>query len=566
MKKVVNITIGGVVFSIEEDAYTVLSQYIETVRDHFSASDEGREIIDDIELGIAEKFNRKKTGDVIRLSDVEAVIADMGTVADFADADDAASGSAADEGGAAKRKKKLYRDVDDQIIGGVASGIAAYLGIDTVFVRLLFVLSIFLNGFGILLYLVLWIVMPAAETVSQKLEMQGDPVTLHQFEKLIKDKMPVREQEVTVFRRALRLPFVVIRGVLRGVRIFFAHIGPLARTVTGVVLVALGIAVELGVLIALTTLHFSINSGLFDLPVRTFLSTAEYVVGLAALCALGVIPATLIVLLGCVLLRKTSKHTGMAVVVLVIVWMGALFTAGHTLSRIVPAYQHYIATMEEVTDAHELPAFTDVVIYSADNVTIQQGDAYAITIAGKEASVARRTFGVHNGVLTVNNQRTGICIGCFDQRLDIVITTPTLTGVTAAHNAHIVADALETGALALDLRHGAELEIDLVAEAVTAQLAHGAELVMAGSVDELSISAYYSSTIDTTQLESERTFLDLRYYGDADLGATDVLNVTAWSSSDVYYVGDPELTHDISERQSSGRSFRGEKKRPKSLI
>ena len=553
MKKVVNITIGGVVFTIEEDAYTTLSEYLRSIREHFKHADEQGEIVDDIELGIAEKFSQRKTS-VIREHDVKAIIKEMGTTADFAELDVDADSTETFEG--EKIKKKLYRNVDDQIIAGVASGIAAYFGVDPVFIRLLFVLSIFLNGFGILVYLVLWVVMPPAETVSQKLEMQGDPVTLHQFEKMIKDKIPSDAREKTsTLTRFLEVPFAFLKAIVQFFSTLVRNIGPALKTVLGVLIIVGSIGGAVALSIALTGVHFSINSGLFELPVREFLSGSQYFTGLISLYALFIIPAALMALLGAALLRKVSKFSGLLIAGLLVAWAIALFNTGHTASQLVPQYTEHFKNMEEVTQLHELDAFTDISIYSSDDVLIKNGDTYSVEITGKEVSVKRRTLEVHNGVLTINDEKNKICIGCFNPSVNIVITTPTVESISASHSAEIVTEQFETESLYIDLSHSAVLELDIIADKVIAEIAHSSELILTGVVDQLTADAWYSSHVDTSGLVNDRAAFELRYSSSADIGETKVLNVTTRYSSDARYDGDPELTEDTSDSSSLKKKF-----------
>ena len=184
MKKIININLSGRVIPIEDIAYEKLQQYIESLRRYF-ANEEGRdEVINDIEGRIAELMSDKvrKGAESITDSDVEEIIGSMGRVEDFeaADQEAAASGTTAsasstagaNPGSAAsdpgftappprKEKGRLYRDTNDKFIGGVCSGIAAYMNVDPAIVRILFAIISFGGfGFGFLAYIILWIVLP----------------------------------------------------------------------------------------------------------------------------------------------------------------------------------------------------------------------------------------------------------------------------------------------------------------------------------------------------------------------------------------------------------------------
>lgn len=176
MKKIININLSGRVIPIEDSAYESLQRYIESLRRYF-ANEEGRdEIINDIESRIAELMNDKirKGASAITDSDMEEIIASMGRVEDFeqADAEEKQSGSSQTTSGAStqtyteskKAKGRLYRDSSDKFLGGVCAGIANYMNVDPAVVRLLFAIITFGGfGFGFLIYILLWIILPARD-------------------------------------------------------------------------------------------------------------------------------------------------------------------------------------------------------------------------------------------------------------------------------------------------------------------------------------------------------------------------------------------------------------------
>src|SRR5690606_18686633 len=143
MKKVINITLGNIVFALEEEAYNTLSQYLESIKNNLTNTDDGTEIISDIESAIAEKFLVKKSNKktAITKDDVAAVMVEMGSPADFGNENNEAETQANKENlTSANVTKRLYRDSDDVVIAGVSSGLARYFDIDPVLVRLGFII------------------------------------------------------------------------------------------------------------------------------------------------------------------------------------------------------------------------------------------------------------------------------------------------------------------------------------------------------------------------------------------------------------------------------------------
>lgn len=183
-----NINIGGSVFHVDEEAYDKLKSYLRQINRHFKNSKGGDEIIHDIELRIVELFQQKLSSkkEVVTLEDVNEVIAIMGKPSDFED--DMEEEYFSEPEIRQVGRKRLFRDNDNRMVGGVCSGLAAYFRLDTVWFRIAFVIAT-LSGVSILIYVILWIIIPPARTISEKLEMNGDPVTVSNIEKTIREEM-----------------------------------------------------------------------------------------------------------------------------------------------------------------------------------------------------------------------------------------------------------------------------------------------------------------------------------------------------------------------------------------
>jgi phage shock protein PspC (stress-responsive transcriptional regulator) len=200
MKKTLTVNLGGTVFNIDEDAYELLEKYLSNLRIHFSKEEGAAEIMNDFEQRISELFNdRVRLGyQVITINEVEEVIKRMGKPEEIFEMTEEETGEKQQEQDSEKKtytedatsqngKKRLMRDIDNKIIGGVASGIAAYLGWDVTMIRLAFIVLLFvpyLHGI-VLVYLILWLVIPAAKTATEKLEMHGENVTVENIGKTV---------------------------------------------------------------------------------------------------------------------------------------------------------------------------------------------------------------------------------------------------------------------------------------------------------------------------------------------------------------------------------------------
>jgi phage shock protein PspC (stress-responsive transcriptional regulator) len=195
MKITVSINLGGYSFNIDEDAYAELKRYLKNLELHFAGEESSSEILSDIETRMAELFRIKLTNykQVIDISDVHQVISVLGTPEDISD----------NEGPTVRDKfsspgyHRMYRDSDHRVIGGVCAGIAAYWDIEIWLVRLIFFI-LAMMGVGILIYLILYIVLPEAKTTAEKIAMKGNPVNIYN----IKDSV---KQEFETVRKNMKL-------------------------------------------------------------------------------------------------------------------------------------------------------------------------------------------------------------------------------------------------------------------------------------------------------------------------------------------------------------------------
>lgn len=192
MNKTVTVNIGGLVFHIEEQAYDKLRKYLEAIRGYFTSSDGRDEIIQDIESRIAEIFTERigTSRQVVTDADVEFMINAMGRPEQVAGEDEETTARVRQEIYNQERiYRKLYRDPDDKVIGGVCSGISHYVGIDPIWLRLIFAIALIFYGAGFWLYLILLIILPKARTTAEKLEMKGKPVNIESIKRTIEDEV-----------------------------------------------------------------------------------------------------------------------------------------------------------------------------------------------------------------------------------------------------------------------------------------------------------------------------------------------------------------------------------------
>ena len=232
MKKTVTVNLDKIIFNIDDDAYELLEAYLQSLSRHFKKEEDGQEIINDIESRIAELFKERLGFDkqVITLQEVNEVIAIMGTPDEIenpleSETTDSSTGNPTEftDEAHTPRRRRFYRDPDNRVLGGVASGIAHYLGIDVVAVRIVMVLLLPLWGSSVWIYLLLWICIPEARTTSQKLEMRGETPTIDNIRRAVEEEHGNNQSSGT-----LRSFGQTVGEIFRGVfKFFFICIGAL---------------------------------------------------------------------------------------------------------------------------------------------------------------------------------------------------------------------------------------------------------------------------------------------------------------------------------------------------
>ncbi|SEJ61849.1 phage shock protein C (PspC) family protein [Dyadobacter koreensis] len=473
MKKTISINIGGVIFHIEEDGYEKLKSYLNSIQKYFSSFADSKEILSDIEGRIAERFWNKQKSEskqVISLSDVDELIAAMGTVADFEaieQSEDILSeplGTAQPKseipkeeayssptpaapktesktyagpkklvrdlrrkliGGVASglanyftidplwvrlafllavlglpvgggmmgldgeffggisgftalvyiamwiafpgsttleedtKIKKFYRNPDRKVVGGVASGVASYFGVDLGVVRFLWVISIFLFGTGVILYIVLWVIAPAANTLTEKMEMQGEPITLSNIESNIKQSLNLsdKEGEENPITKILLFPFRAIALIIGALGKLLKGLGPVLRIMIGVFLVGMSVLALFGLVVGGSAVMGITSIDAFDgmpLPFRILQEIPSSLI-LSGLLV-SAIPFITFLLLGLTLLSN-KKIVGSTVwLTLLGLWIVGIIVA--TIQGV--SYQQNFAKRGEYTQSvsYAIPAGT----------------------------------------------------------------------------------------------------------------------------------------------------------------------------------------------------------------
>ncbi|MCE9541756.1 DUF2807 domain-containing protein [Candidatus Kaiserbacteria bacterium] len=535
MKKALQISIAQTLFTVEEDAYAALDAYLTAVKRHFDSNAAKDEIVSDIETRIAEQLHESKEN-VITFATVTRVTAQMGGIEDFGDDEPAvvASGS---------EKKKLYRDADNRIIAGVCSGLAAYFGLETLWVRLGFAALTLFNGVGILIYVVLWIVLPEAKTASQKLQMTGTPVTLETLSETVNERIvELRSNRSRNFGRALSAPFRVLGRCIR------VLIGAAFVIGSGILVVA--VLVASGFFMSGTTWIAD------EVSLSALLPGASYWIVLIGVTLVAVIPLLFILFAGVSLLVKRGVLYMQAGLMLLGVWFIALLVSGFGAATVISNYDRIVRTLpayQVVSKTVPLDSFAAIDIGSGADVRIVATSSTAATLTASGRAQYLDSFDAHveDGVLTLALKPVthSSCLFCTTSRPALTLEVParSIESVRVRYGGSLRADALPaTPKLSVSAENGAYIDVALDIDSLTASASHGSRLGLRGVTKSADVSVSDGSYADAADLKISDAIVSATRGSRADVQATKTLKATAQSGSSIRYSGDAVLDENAS--------------------
>ncbi|RYC53083.1 PspC domain-containing protein [Flagellimonas olearia] len=366
MNKTVNINLANTLFHIDDDAYNKLRRYLESIKRSFAGTPGSDEIIADIEARIAELFLEKMENErqVITHKQVDEVINVMGQPEDYMVDEDIFEDEPkkAYERTTTARSKKLYRDIDQKYIGGVCAGLEHYLGFDALWIRLIFILLAVFTGFGLIAYILLWILVPEAATTSQKLDMRGEPINISNIERKVKEGFG------DVADKVKNVDYEKVGNKVKsGSKTFFDTLGDIIMFLfkifgkfIGIMLIIIGASTLIGLFVALFTVGMfnAVNfPGVDFYEIVNTTGAPVWAVSLLLFFAIG-IPFFFILYLGLKILVNNLKSIGnIAKFSLLGLWLlsiGSLFALGvrqaAEFANVGSVHEDYEVVMENPAD------------------------------------------------------------------------------------------------------------------------------------------------------------------------------------------------------------------------
>jgi len=515
MKKTTTISLARTLFHIEEDAYALLDTYLTSVRSHFATHDDKDEILSDIEARMAERFSEDGNS-IITITTVQSVIDAMGTIGQFDGANEYEQATPQ----ARVFNKRLYRDEDTRVIAGVASGLGYYFGVDRTIIRILFIASVFLGGFGIIAYLILWIATPLAKTSAQKLEMRGEAVTLKAMSEIVRERF----EEIDGERIAANAKDFGSE-VERGARSFFSWIGPVIKTLVGIFVTIGGLFATAGFTVVTALALFRLPERFFGPSGTAVLRGGEYSVAVVATYLAIVLPMLVVLLWGISLFRKKSILNRINVLVFACMWFIALVVSGVTVSRLAYRVNEQMQNdplIMQQTVALPLSPFTALSVADDKRVTVVAGEEYKIEYSGTQRAIDRTNALVENGILTISGDENPIasCMFCDTRPLEIVVTVPFLSAIKVTDSARVYAD-IETQTLSVEQSDASRLTLN-------------------GTATTLEVAATDASRFEGVSLVVKSARVTARDASRVEINADTILVVDAYNASRVEYSGSPQ--------------------------
>ncbi len=534
MKKTLSLSLGGRVFAVEEDAYARLSAYLTALKDRFRGEPAVDELMQDIEASLAEKCAQRiqPYKEALTLADVEEVIAVLGDVDEIAD-EERSEAEPAPEAEGPSAPKRLYRDAEDVAVAGVSAGLAAYLDVDPLYVRLGFIVLTLLNGIGFVLYGILWLVVPRAVTPVQKLEMRGRPTSVNALQERLREKASELSQEgksawkrleapTSPLRRLLSLPVRLVAMVFGFCKRIVLAIGPILRVLVGAALAlfaTLGIA---GVTMLAALLAFRARSPYLvsDVPLAELSQNPSYYVGIGTFFLLCAVPLFFVALLGATIIRRKSAFRTAVVASLAALWIVAAATGAVVAAELIPWAQERAQQRQtqELTTRTYTPGMVEGLVASGRiRLSVVQGEVPSLVLRGRASDLEALTTEEANGVLAIDQRPhvSRFCIFCEARPIEGVLTLPVLNAVQAGDRTQVTVRGF-AGDIRLTVKDVARLEMELRGQSATATVSDVARLSLTGSSARLAVEAQ----------DASRTEADVNVSGTVTVRQKDVARVT----------------------------------------
>ncbi|MDD3320445.1 MAG: DUF2807 domain-containing protein [Paludibacter sp.] len=544
MKKTLTVNLNNIVFHIDDDAYDMLQTYLSEIAEHFQAEDERKEIMNDIEARIAELFTEKlqRNKNVINLTDVQEIIEIMGKPSQYADEDEEPQQQKSDK--KQQKTRRFYRDPENAVLGGIAGGIAAYFDWDVTLIRILLVVLVFLGvGFIIPIYIVVWFVAPQALTASQRLEMQGEDVTVDNIKaemnnvKNYMESDKFKQSASTVGEKSLDILKLFFKVV-------FGFIGAILGIV-GVVLIGALIMLMFFLIFEPTVL-----SGFAPELVSNWglISQDKMVMLIISLILVAGCPIFLLIYWAIQIVSGRKNTSKTASWVVLILWLAGLFMfysiGANTLLHLKNFNGHPISInwndndSPMVDEVRDCETFNSIDVSGNIEITLDQDSTQMLTISAPSDYLSSIKTEVNNGILSIYTDEIFL-----NRSIKAHITATSLDKIVAKGACQIKNHSKFTAKdLCLELAGASQANMDLdIENKIEVDITGASKLELTGTCNTFNAKSVGASDIRADRLQAKNAIIYTAGASHVRIYASESLDAEAYGASEIDCKGKPKI-------------------------
>ena len=542
MKKTLTVNLNNVVFHIDDDAYELLQNYLSAVEKQLS-EDERKDVMSDIEARVAELFTERlqRNKNVVNKEDVEQIIEILGKPSQYG-GDEAETETNTETGKQErKRSRRFYRDPENSVLGGVCGGLSAYLGMDVTLLRIIFIILVFVGvGMIIPVYLIVWLIAPPAVTVAQRLEMQGEDVTIDSIKGEFNNVKNYVESDK--FKNSAGNIGRTIGDVLGG--IFKAIFGFLGAVLGFAGVILLGVLV-----LALMFLIFEpgiLNGFTPEIVTSTdVLSSEKAVLFIISLLLVVGCPIFMIIHWVVRLVSGKKEFPKNTFWVTIVLWFAGLFmfysVGAKTFIHWKQSDTNWIINFEDDNSAYTdeqrtVEPFREIEISGNIELEFTQDSVKSVKVSAPENSIGQVITKVENGVLKVYSEKVFM-----NRSIRLFVSNDSLYSMKASGASRVrTTNTLNAKSLDIEASGASNVKMDLNISSVVDVEANGASYCdLDGTANLIKVDASGASKVEADQLKAVNAETEANGASKIRVYSTGKLDADASGASTIKYGGSP---------------------------
>ncbi len=542
MKKTLTVNLNNVVFHIDDDAYELLQNYLSAVEKQLS-EDERKEVMSDIEARVAELFTERlqRNKNVVNKEDVEQIIEVLGKPSQFGGEESETETQSETGKQDKKRSRRFYRDPENTVLGGVCGGLSAYLGMDVTLLRIIFIILVFVGvGMIIPVYLIVWLIAPPAVTVAQRLEMQGEDVTIDSIKGEFNNVKNYVESDK--FKNSAGNIGRTIGDVLGG--IFKAIFGFLGAVLGFAGVILLGILV-----LALMFLIFEpgiLNGFTPEIVTSTdVLSSEKAVLFIISLLLVVGCPIFMIIHWVVRLVSGKKEFPKNTFWVTIVLWFAGLFmfysVGAKTFIHWKQSDTNWIINFEDDNSAYTdeqrtVEPFREIEISGNIELEFTQDSVKSVKVSAPENSIGQVITKVENGVLKVYSEKVFM-----NRSIRLFVSNDSLYSMKASGASRVrTTNTLNAKSLDIEASGASNVKMDLNISSVVDVEANGASYCdLDGTANLIKVDASGASKVEADQLKAVNAETEANGASKIRVYSTGKLDADASGASTIKYGGSP---------------------------